>query len=301
MPAPESQQVTYESLDACAEALSPAGMDIELLQLGPGTGRISTLTTTCRTLTLQRVHIDAPAIRRGSLDKSTVSFAVWDEQRPREGTWCGQPLGTPGVSVFPDEFAATGRHRLSGTVIDVEPTRCLDAAALLEVELAPGWREGTSIHPLPGGGLDGLSQNLSRLETGTADDNTEIEVLSRIITALGHSVTARPRASQRARAFAAAREHIRTCGMEFPTVPEVCQAAGVSLRTLEYAFRERLGMTPVQYLKVYRLNQVRQMLKRRQTRTVADAANAWGFWHMGKFAGDYRRIFGVKPSADLGS
>jgi AraC family ethanolamine operon transcriptional activator len=89
--------------------------------------------------------------------------------------------------------------------------------------------------------------------------------------------------------------------MEVPTVPELCQAAGVSLRTLEYAFRERLGMTPVHYHKVYRLNQVRQMLKRRQTRTVVDAANAWGFWHMGKFAGDYRKVFGVTPSADLRS
>ena len=165
--------------------------------------------------------------------------------------------------------------------------------------LTPGWRDGTRIHPLPRHGLNGLSQNLGRLETGAADDNTEIEVLSGIITALGQPVSARPRASQRGKALTAAREHIRACGMEVPTVQELCQAAGVSLRTLEYAFRERLGMTPVQYLKVYRLNQVRQMLKRRQTRTVADAANAWGFWHMGKFAEDYRGIYGVNPSAEL--
>ena len=82
-------------------------------------------------------------------------------------------------------------------------------------------------------------------------------------------------------------------------MPELCRAAGVSLRTLEYAFRERLGMTPVQYLKVYRLNQVRRMLRQGETRSVVDAANAWGFWHMGKFAADYRAVYGLNPSGDL--
>ncbi len=295
----ERQLATYESLDACAEALAPRGMDLELLQLGPGSGRVSMQTTQCRTFTLQRVHIDAPAIRRGSLNPETVSIALWAEHRPQEGTWCGRPLGDAGVSVFPDEFSATGKHCLSGTVIDVTPARCLDTAALLEVELKPGWHGGTVIQPLPEARLDRLCRNLSALESGAADDHTELEVLSGIIGALAQPARSRPRASQRARAFAAGREHILACGSDLPTMPELCRAAGVSLRTLEYAFREHVGMTPVQYLKVYRLNQVRQMLRRGQTRTVADAANAWGFWHMGKFAGDYRGLYGVNPSADL--
>jgi transcriptional regulator GlxA family with amidase domain len=29
---------------------------------------------------------------------------------------------------------------------------------------------------------------------------------------------------------------------------------------------------------------------------IADAANAWGFWHMGQFAKDYRTLFGELPS-----
>jgi len=28
-------------------------------------------------------------------------------------------------------------------------------------------------------------------------------------------------------------------------------------------------------------------------------ANAWGFWHMGQFARDYRRLFGELPSDTL--
>ena len=294
-----TQQVTYESLDACVEALARRGMDLELLQLGPGSGRVSMQTTFCEKLTLQRVHIDAPAIRRGSLNPDTVSFALWAENRPREGTWCGQPIGTAGISVFPDDFAATGRHHLSGTVIEVEPGHCSATAALLELDLKAGWRRGTPIYPLPRSNLSSISRSLSSLETGVGGENTELSVLAGIVQALSQSQVARPRASQRAKAFSAARDHIRNCGSESPSIPALCRAAGVSLRTLEYAFRERVGMTPVQYLKVYRLNQVRRILRKGEVRSVADAANAWGFWHMGKFAADYRAVYGLNPSGEL--
>jgi AraC family ethanolamine operon transcriptional activator len=32
------------------------------------------------------------------------------------------------------------------------------------------------------------------------------------------------------------------------------------------------------------------------TASVSDAANRWGFWHMGQFAADYRKLFGERPS-----
>lgn len=40
-----------------------------------------------------------------------------------------------------------------------------------------------------------------------------------------------------------------------PTIATLCGVAGVSERTLEYAFRVNLGTTPVRYLKLRRLNQ----------------------------------------------
>jgi AraC family ethanolamine operon transcriptional activator len=46
-------------------------------------------------------------------------------------------------------------------------------------------------------------------------------------------------------------------------VTDLCEAAGVSERTLEYAFKELMGMTPVAYLTRLRLHRVRQTLLRR--------------------------------------
>jgi len=87
------------------------------------------------------------------------------------------------------------------------------------------------------------------------------------------------------------------------SVREICAAVDVSQRTLEYAFRERFGVAPKSFLSAYRLNMVRKQLRTSDPRTakVADAANEWGFWHMGQFAADYRMLFGELPSETLGS
>jgi AraC family ethanolamine operon transcriptional activator len=83
-------------------------------------------------------------------------------------------------------------------------------------------------------------------------------------------------------------------------VRELCQVAGVSSRTLNYAFQERFGVTPKRWVDSFRLHGVRGDLRRAAAGSVvADIANHWGFWHLGKFAADYRRQFGELPSMTL--
>ena len=85
------------------------------------------------------------------------------------------------------------------------------------------------------------------------------------------------------------------------TVRELYQAAGVSGRTLEHAFLEHFGVTPKTYIQAYRLNGVRKLLKEcdPDSTKIVDVANRWGFWHMGHFANDYRKLFGELPSETL--
>ena len=84
-------------------------------------------------------------------------------------------------------------------------------------------------------------------------------------------------------------------------VQELCSMFEVSERTLEYAFREHLGIGPKQYLKTYRLNKVRKILRQglQDKAKIVDIANRFGFWHMGQFAADYRKLFGELPSETL--
>jgi len=73
-------------------------------------------------------------------------------------------------------------------------------------------------------------------------------------------------------------------------VGDLCCAAGVSERTLQYAFKEILGTTPMAYLVRLRLHRVRRALlaARRGTTTVSAAALKCGFWHFGEFSRAYR-------------
>ncbi|MEG3436329.1 helix-turn-helix domain-containing protein [Pannus brasiliensis CCIBt3594] len=82
-------------------------------------------------------------------------------------------------------------------------------------------------------------------------------------------------------------------------VTDLCKEIHVSERTLRYGFRECFGMAPAAYLKAQRLNGVRRQLKAGDGATVSDVAIQWGFWHMGQFAKDYRKMFGESPSQTL--
>ena len=78
------------------------------------------------------------------------------------------------------------------------------------------------------------------------------------------------------------------------TVEELCRSVGVSRRALQYCFLEILGIGPSAYLRAVRLNGARRAMK--QATSVADAAALWGFWHFGRFARDYKSMFGELPS-----
>jgi AraC-like DNA-binding protein len=85
------------------------------------------------------------------------------------------------------------------------------------------------------------------------------------------------------------------------SVSDLCRVTGVSERTLEYAFREVTGLTPVAYLIRLRLHRVRQGLLAATHRSTTVSAEAlhWGFWHFGEFSRDYKDCFGELPSATL--
>jgi len=82
------------------------------------------------------------------------------------------------------------------------------------------------------------------------------------------------------------------------TITELCELAHVSRRTLQYSFEDVLGISPLRYLRISRLNAVRRTLLAgiRDDETILRIAERWGFWHAGQFAHDYSQLFGENPS-----
>jgi AraC family ethanolamine operon transcriptional activator len=91
-------------------------------------------------------------------------------------------------------------------------------------------------------------------------------------------------------------------GMEKPVpVPRLASAAGVSQRTLEYAFKEVYGISPTRYLRHLRMNKLRRVLidSDQNLTTVTQCAAQFGFGELGRLAIEYRQLFGETPSATL--
>ena len=82
---------------------------------------------------------------------------------------------------------------------------------------------------------------------------------------------------------------------------DLCQATGVCERTLQYAFKEVMGMTPMSYLTRLRLHRVRQSLRLAdpESTTVTAEAARFGFWHFSDFSRAYKKCFDELPSETL--
>ncbi|PZF62024.1 hypothetical protein DEI92_00395 [Curtobacterium sp. MCBD17_034] len=81
---------------------------------------------------------------------------------------------------------------------------------------------------------------------------------------------------------------------------EIAAAAHLSVRALQEGFRRVLDTTPLGYLRQARLDRVHAELQQGVPgTTVAGVAQAWGFTHLGRFAGAYRARFGEHPRATL--
>ena len=84
------------------------------------------------------------------------------------------------------------------------------------------------------------------------------------------------------------------------TVADLARIAGTSARSLQYAFHERCGTTPMRYLRQVRLDRAREDLAQARG-SVADIAYYWGFTNPGRFAHAYLDRFGEFPAKTLGA
>jgi adenylate cyclase len=85
------------------------------------------------------------------------------------------------------------------------------------------------------------------------------------------------------------------------TATELAQLCGAPERTLHRHFLAFLGHAPLVQFRRMRLAAVREALLSpgESSASVTETATRFGFTHLGRFAGEYRRRFGETPSATL--
>ena len=99
-----------------------------------------------------------------------------------------------------------------------------------------------------------------------------------------------------------ARDYIESQYHEPVTMELLCAHTAGSARTLQRAFIEHFEVTPIEYLKLRRLNAAHRDLMQHHNggSTIAEIAMKHGFSHLGRFSRDYRKLFHELPRETLG-
>ena len=309
--APWNQVLETQDLDVHACAQNSGSLRYEQLSSGQFKGRLHQVHLP--KLTLLREDTSIALHQRGQLDDSTYGFAMalqdsealfFNGQRvPENAIMCGK--GDVVDMTTPDNFT------LIAVVVDRDLLNPLwermyhkPLAHWMEEQLvlqttntkAQALRE---LHLMV---LDQASALANRRHDEEALRQLRDELLMEWIEALPSQVNTSelPTLERRKKLVDKACELMLRHTDEPMNILEVCSQLGTSRRKLNYSFQDVLGTTPVKYLKALRLNGVRRGLRdAAKGVTVQDVAAHWGFWHLGQFAQDYKRLFGELPSTTL--
>lgn len=153
--------------------------------------------------------------------------------------------------------------------------------------------------------LDAVESRPGMFNNPTVCEEILQELISHLLQISANLPPQRPISSLPARQLGLGRalEYLRYRMDSRLSIEELYRVAGVSERTLRYAFREEYGLSPTEFMRRRRLHAVRRQLNTsdREHTTVSEVAARYGFTELGRFAAEYRRLFGVRPSDSLRS
>jgi AraC-like DNA-binding protein len=203
------------------------------------------------------------------------------------------PCSTVGMSLTPEDLAETGEAITGREIMVPSRTQILrpNPAALKRLR-----------------GLYDATERLSRMAPGMltkppVSKALEHELIHAMISCLAGDelLQAGSSGGHHARVIARYEEFLASRTNEPVYLAEICAAIAVSERTLRKCCQEYLGMSPVRYLWLRRMHLARRALLRAEatSTTVTEIATERGFWELGRFSAEYRRLFGERPSATL--
>ncbi|QTJ70507.1 AraC family transcriptional regulator (plasmid) [Rhodococcus sp. ZPP] len=185
--------------------------------------------------------------------------------------------------------------RLVNQPIDSSPKFALDvdlktgAAQALQSSVAFLWSELSRV--------DGLST------ISLAREHLEQSILTQLLFAVDHQYSELLRADVRQPRPSRIRkvlDYIDAHPEHDLTTAYLAEIAGVTERALQAGFRKLVGVSPSIYVRDVRLERVHaELLMGPAYGTVTEIASRWGFYHLSRFAGQYKHRFGVLPSETM--
>jgi AraC family transcriptional regulator, ethanolamine operon transcriptional activator len=297
--------MAIEDVDAMAAAMTD-GLDSEYVQLEAKRFSARWTVVTLQDMVLQFAREDVAVVRRIRVPGRRCAFIV-PLAVPESARWNAQPVnGNELVVCVPQsESYACDPGGTTFAIVSV-PTATL-AADLGAAHTKPGMSDCTVVPR--GRDARELQQRLMGILERTAASPPIDARTAR--TAIGGALevclrNAMP--SERPVEAAVCRSRIVRCAEEFfrchvgepVSIAQLSSVSGVSERSLRNAFYDVCTTSPKRYLRLLQLHQVRRALRAPgDAATVTDVATLHGFFELGRFAGEYKALFGEVPSQTL--
>jgi AraC family ethanolamine operon transcriptional activator len=313
-PPPGAQALVLDCFDpeAMAGALQHGSLDHTQLASGRFRGRVERSGSTGTRLDWGRYNL--PLLVSGRVAPDCLSLGYLRSARG-VGSFNGQPVQAGDLAVLGENEEIYLRLPPHTEWIAMQLPR--DGLVAFGLECRDRIPEGVW-RPTPGARalLERTVQSVSarlgpaaRAEAGSHPEELGVahdELLGALLEALRPEGTpssepATPgRRMQRMRIVRRAQEYAEARLGEPVRMAELCAAAGASLASLERAFADLHGMSPKRFLTLQRLSHARRtLISGSGLATVTDAATASGFFHLGRFAEQYKAFFHEPPSATL--
>jgi AraC family ethanolamine operon transcriptional activator len=306
-PAVDSREL--EDVDAMASVIAD-GIESEYVQLEakPFSGHWTVLRL--RSMVIQFAREDVALVRRLRVPPNRWMFFVplhvpglarWDGHAIRGGELIVCPAGGEGYAFDPGGM----RFAIISVPGAIAAEMIGDAGSL------PTAGSSCVLRP-PAGEMTGLRHRLAELASfveaatgwnapaGTSQAADVIgERLSKCLA--GGLLDRQDNSGARSRVVRSAEQFFRCHLGEPVSIAQLSAIAGVSERSLRNAFYHVCTTSPKRYLKILQLHQVRRALRggARPASSVTDVATLHGFFELGRFAGEYKALFGEAPSQTL--
>ncbi len=303
----------FEDSEAFAEAARGWNLDFRQLEPGSFVSRMGSLVTPKVLLT--ECSLSRRMEQRGAPPEGYVTFGfpMNDETRIR---WQGQWYTGKNFMLFPPggELDSISDSRFHAVTVAIAEDLMLSTAERREMDFSELLRKRQNVFSYSVGLRNRVRSLLARLmgepvrelpllQSPFYRESLEADLVELIFEALeeGEAESSRSMARERSRVLNAALDLMVDLSDEPVSIQKIEVLTGASSRTLRNAFQEAFGVSPKQYQQAYRLDRVQRRLRelKGKENAVSTAANEWGFWHMGQFAADYRRMFGELPSETL--
>jgi len=218
--------------------------------------------------------------------------------------WLGYEIDDCSITRFgtDNELACVSEQTFSVYTISVREHRFEVLSDSLGLSATSASNCVTRIGKEPMRGLRDLARSVVFDSSDSSRAFAAEHLLTQVLVSSNAGENLQPvKARSRDRAVKRVVEHLNDDGCSHPSLSDLCIIANVSERTLRYAFQERYGISPVQFVRSWRLNAAHRLLKQpvKEKMTIADIAGTCGFLDPSMFAKHYRSLHGELPSETI--